>query len=468
MKRVKNKYKFYSGVQQIQMDTPDYSKAYELQATEGAKTQGIKNAASQFSGAYAPVGQLGGMASDVIKSHNKSKGGAQLGGAVSMGASGAALGMQLGGPWGAAIGAVGGGIYGAVTGGKEYEKGKKLQKEAEHKTAMENANKGFATSATTDAQSALAKKGKYKLKSKEPRPVEWEGGTNPDGTEREEGSEAVFGPKMKNGKRKLLFYNPKAPTHEAGGVPGVVVPKEMYNNGTSNLMPKRSKVSLLGSGNMAVGARQVKVNELNDTSLSENLGGMSAVNAANKFIQPTAGISQVARNIPEYRRKATIKNPMSHKKENPDTNRIVDPPTPIELRAPITPSGFNKKSLYEAKLPKPVSTFNTKNDYNKGGKYVKVYAEGSKGVSLAFSRGEKDPKGGLTQKGVDKYNRATGGNLKMAVTTPPSKLKAGSKDANRRKSFCSRMKGMKSKLTSAKTANDPNSRINKSLRKWNC
>ena len=38
----------------------------------------------------------------------------------------------------------------------------------------------------------------------------------------------------------------------------------------------------------------------------------------------------------------------------------------------------------------------------------------------------------------------------------------------RRDSFCARMKGMKSKLTSAKTANDPNSRINKSLRAWNC
>mgnify|MGYP003633859032 CR=1 FL=1 len=40
--------------------------------------------------------------------------------------------------------------------------------------------------------------------------------------------------------------------------------------------------------------------------------------------------------------------------------------------------------------------------------------------------------------------------------------------ANRRKSFCARMKGMKKRNTSAKTANDPNSRINKSLRKWNC
>ena len=44
----------------------------------------------------------------------------------------------------------------------------------------------------------------------------------------------------------------------------------------------------------------------------------------------------------------------------------------------------------------------------------------------------------------------------------------GSKAAKRRKSFCARMKGMKKRLTSAKTARDPDSRINKSLRKWNC
>jgi hypothetical protein len=127
------------------------------------------------------------------------------------------------------------------------------------------------------------------------------------------------------------------------------------------------------------------------------------------------------------------------------------------------------------KLVKESHKFNTphwlkgfKKQGSKNVKSVLKYKNGSKSVSLAFSRGEKDPKGGLTQKGVDKYNRATGGNLKMAVTTPPSKLKPGSKAANRRKSFCSRMKGMKSKLTSAKTANNPNSRINKSLRKWNC
>ena len=88
----------------------------------------------------------------------------------------------------------------------------------------------------------------------------------------------------------------------------------------------------------------------------------------------------------------------------------------------------------------------------------------------AWQRKEgKSESGGLNAKGVASYRAANpGSKLKTAVTTKPSKLKKGSKAANRRKSFCSRMKGMKSKLTSAKTARDPDSRINKSLRKWNC
>jgi hypothetical protein len=84
------------------------------------------------------------------------------------------------------------------------------------------------------------------------------------------------------------------------------------------------------------------------------------------------------------------------------------------------------------------------------------------------AKGYKNPTGGLTQKGRDHYNRESGGHLKAPVTTEPSKLKSGSKAANRRKSFCARMGGMKKRLTSAKTANDPDSRINKALRKWNC
>jgi hypothetical protein len=88
----------------------------------------------------------------------------------------------------------------------------------------------------------------------------------------------------------------------------------------------------------------------------------------------------------------------------------------------------------------------------------------------AWQRKEgKNPEGGLNQKGIASYRAENpGSKLSMAVTTKPSKLKAGSKSANRRKSFCARMSGMKRKLTSAKTASDPDSRINKSLRKWNC
>ena len=81
----------------------------------------------------------------------------------------------------------------------------------------------------------------------------------------------------------------------------------------------------------------------------------------------------------------------------------------------------------------------------------------------------KSESGGLNAKGVASYRAANpGSKLKTAVTTKPSKLKKGFKSAKRRTSFCKRMKGMKSKLTSAKTARDPDSRINKALRKWNC
>ena len=86
-------------------------------------------------------------------------------------------------------------------------------------------------------------------------------------------------------------------------------------------------------------------------------------------------------------------------------------------------------------------------------------------ASPAWQRKEgKSKSGGLNRKGIASYRRANpGSKLKMAVTTKPSKLKKGSKAAKRRASFCARMKGMKRKLTSAKTARDPNSRINKSL-----
>ena len=73
---------------------------------------------------------------------------------------------------------------------------------------------------------------------------------------------------------------------------------------------------------------------------------------------------------------------------------------------------------------------------------------------------------GMTQKGVDAVNRKTGGNLQTAVTTKPSKLKKGSKAANRRKSFCARSAGQMKKFP--KAAKDPNSRLRQARRRWNC
>ena len=84
--------------------------------------------------------------------------------------------------------------------------------------------------------------------------------------------------------------------------------------------------------------------------------------------------------------------------------------------------------------------------------------------SAAWQRKEgKDPKGGLNEAGRRSYNRATGGNLKAPAPNPRN-----DRDRARRKSFCARMLGMKKRLTSEKTARDPDSRINKSLRAWNC
>lgn len=77
----------------------------------------------------------------------------------------------------------------------------------------------------------------------------------------------------------------------------------------------------------------------------------------------------------------------------------------------------------------------------------------------------KDPKGGLNAKGRASYNAANPG--KPGLKPPAPKPKTD-KDAARRKSFCARMSGMKAKLTGEKAKKDPNSRINKSLRAWNC
>jgi uncharacterized protein YcfJ len=490
----KKKYKFNSGIQQIAMDTPDYDKAYNLQAEENAKRQGITQGLGAVSGAYKSFADVGSMAGSVIKNRAKNKErGYTLGSAVEMGSAGAAaggnIGQKFGGPIGLAIGAgvgaLAGGIYGATKGKKEYIKGKKLQEEAEKKTAWDNYFKGYNPNGSeTDAQAMLAKKGKYKLRAgtstfKQPRMIETEG------------REPIFSPKKSDGTRDLLYYNPNDPTHEEGGVKAMVIPKaadgkkktkvekkpeplidtdswaenigevfdptglsswddayralkNLKNNpkeigsytvaGTEILgaVPLVGKLKYLakgasaakklkqagkfakisdrigditnigqsilgdqlseegynpvkgtykgrniapqffdketvgmGMGAFQVGTKQIKVNDLNNTAFSQNLSNTPSPNAPNAFFQPQAKINQVAKQLPEKRRKEKIGIPKSQKMENPfdKMRHKIKPPIP-----------------YEMLPPPPRSTFNTKNDFKKGGKYVKTYQIGTQGT----------------------------------------------------------------------------------------
>ena len=94
-------------------------------------------------------------------------------------------------------------------------------------------------------------------------------------------------------------------------------------------------------------------------------------------------------------------------------------------------------------------------------KHDKAIPKRTTGKDKTYNPTEKGA--GMTAKGRAQYNAKNNSNLK-----PPAPHPKTEKDAARRKSFCARMEGMKRVNTSAKTANDPDSRINKSLRAWNC
>lgn len=153
------------------------------------------------------------------------------------------------------------------------------------------------------------------------------------------------------------------------------------------------------------------------------------------------------------------------------------PPSVIKVKEKIRmASDDENKKRFAGKSKNELSQMAKRHGYGDKNPYAKFHDGITEEVEQidestpAWQRKEgKSESGGLNKKGIMSYRRANpGSKLSMAVTTKPSKLKPGSKAANRRKSFCARMSGMKKRLTSAKTAKDPNSRINKSLRKWNC
>ena len=117
------------------------------------------------------------------------------------------------------------------------------------------------------------------------------------------------------------------------------------------------------------------------------------------------------------------------------------------------------------RAPMTLDEYLKTNPYAAGGEVDDALrlARASGGKSSAWTRKEgQNPEGGLNAKGRAAAKRE-GHNLK-----PPAPHPKNEKDAARRKSFCARMQGMKDELTSKETARDPESRINKSLRAWNC
>ena len=118
-----------------------------------------------------------------------------------------------------------------------------------------------------------------------------------------------------------------------------------------------------------------------------------------------------------------------------------------------------KRKRGEAPAKPGSKDYPAKDAFKKSARTAKEEVELTTEAAWTRKEGQKKS-GGLNEKGRKSYEREN----------PGSDLKAPSKKVGnpRRASFCARMKGMKKKLTSKKTANDKDSRINKSLRAWNC
>ena len=128
----------------------------------------------------------------------------------------------------------------------------------------------------------------------------------------------------------------------------------------------------------------------------------------------------------------------------------------VKASAKVWPSAYASGRLVQCRKKGAANYGNSKKESYSWRDDFEFIEEGAAWTKKAG----KNKKGGLNEKGRKSYEREN----------PGSDLKAPSKKKGnkRRASFCARMKGMKKKLTSAKTARDPDSRINKSLRAWNC
>ena len=126
------------------------------------------------------------------------------------------------------------------------------------------------------------------------------------------------------------------------------------------------------------------------------------------------------------------------------------------------------KVASKVKMKKESSDWRKDLDYEGKDDSKKLFEDDMKGMSVKSGHKRPTKSGaGMTKKGVEAYRRRNpGSKLQTAVTTKPSKLKKGSKAANRRKSYCARSAGQMKKFP--KAAKDPNSRLRQARRRWNC
>ena len=150
----------------------------------------------------------------------------------------------------------------------------------------------------------------------------------------------------------------------------------------------------------------------------------------------------------------------------------------VKSRYSVWPSAYASGALVKCRKKGAANWGNSKKEdfsdwksdflWEDGDTAKKITEDDMKGMSV--SSGHKRPTksgAGMTAKGVAAYRRRNpGSKLKTAVTTEPSKLKKGSKSANRRKSYCARSAGQMKKFP--KAAKDPNSRLRQARRRWNC
>jgi hypothetical protein len=142
---------------------------------------------------------------------------------------------------------------------------------------------------------------------------------------------------------------------------------------------------------------------------------------------------------------------------------------PIQSSGPLADKTINVVDIRDPKAAKDLGVPDTL--FGKIAQWAQQQGQKEQGVAEGetWSKHNNKRAGGMSKKSVASYRRShPGSKIQTAVTTKPSKLKKGSKAAKRRASFCARMRGMKKHRTGAKTANDPNSNINKSLRRWHC